>query len=151
METKNVAQIIEEVRQLCSQYQEEVPSRRRTWPRSIKERIFQLSELELSRNQISIQTGIPVSTLYSWMLHENRAQAFLPLKVIENEEPKLLVKSDKPLARPDKVAAKKKSRGPYQKSLPTLIIVAPNGVRFEGLDLSSALKIASQLGVGLKS
>lgn len=134
MEAQNRDQIVDELRQLCVQYQNEVPSRRRTWPRSIKERVLQLLQLELSCEEVAGLTGIPAPTIYSWKPRtENPEPGFLPVQVVAE---KIL-----PERRP--AAPRKRER---KRTTPTIIVIAPNGTRFEGLDLKSALAVARETG-----
>jgi transposase-like protein len=140
MEAANRDQIIDELRQLCAQYQSEVPSRRRTWPKSIKERILQLLQSELACEEIGKRTGIPTATIYGWKAAvKSSAPAFLPVQVVKTATKQVAVA---PPARA-RVRRSKRSR-----SAPTLIVVAPNGLRFEGLDVSQALAIARSFGIG---
>jgi transposase-like protein len=59
-------ELIEEIVQLKTQYQLEVSTGRRTWPRSIKKRAIELQRLDYSNGEISSRTGISSKTLYSW-------------------------------------------------------------------------------------
>jgi transposase-like protein len=139
MKTQDRTEIAEEVRQLCAQYQQEVPSRRRTWPRSIKDRVFRLIELGMSSEAIAKQTGVPVATIYSWKSVHIKSQGFLPVKVIPDQTIAVEPKSLPP---------KPKRRYKPRLAAPTITVVTPNGIRFEGLDVSAALQIAARLGLG---
>jgi len=134
MEAQNQDQIVSELRQLCSQYRSEVPSRRRAWPRSIKERVLQLLQLELSSEEVSALTGIPAPTIYSWKPEQQRPEpVFLPIQVV----------AEKPLPERKPAPPRRRER---TKPAPTIIVIAPNGTRFEGLDLRSALAVAREMG-----
>jgi hypothetical protein len=133
MEAQTQGQIVDEIRELCGQYQNEVPSRRRTWPRSIKERVLQLLQLELSCEEINAQTGIPAPTIYSWKSRSKPEVAFLPIQVVPEKAP-IAQKAVEPRRRERK------------KPPTTIIVIAPNGTRFEGLDLKSALAVAREMG-----
>ena len=142
MEDKNVVRIVDEVTELCAQYAQEVPSRRRTWPKSIKDRVLQLLQLELSCDSVANQTGIPVATIYSWKMAGKPEQVFLPVKVVQSHIPQV-----EPAPA---LEAKKAAKRRYRRRLATnIIVIAPSGIRFEGLDVSSALQIAERLGLGL--
>jgi len=150
MEVKAPVQIIEEIRELCAQYAQEVPSRRRTWPKSIKERVLQLLQLELSCESAARQTGIPVATIYGWKSAGRQtpaaavpAQSFLPMKVVA--KPMIAASQVKSPA----VAVKPEARRRYRKRshAATIVIVTLSGIRFEGLDISSALRLAERLGI----
>jgi hypothetical protein len=133
MEAQTQGQIIDEVRELCGQYQNEVPSRRRTWPRSIKDRVFQLLQLELSCEEINAQTGIPAPTIYSWKSRSKREPAFLPIQIVPEKSP---------IAQKAIVSRRRERKKPPS----TIIVIAPNGMRFEGLDLKSAISLAKEMG-----
>lgn len=137
METQTQTQLIDEIRQLREQYLAEVPGRRSTWPKSIKERVLQLRQLELSYEKIAALTGIPAPTIYSWKSRLNPEPAFLPVKVVE--EPARSPVVEAPATR--KLASKRVR----ERSTPTIIVIAPNGVRLEGLDLKSALTVAREM------
>ena len=153
LEANEAAQrdLIEEVRQLVAQYLAEVPSRRRTWPRSIKERVLQLLKLEMACEAAGRATGIPAATIYGWKAAAGPSgmearPAFLPVQIVRDAPP--LPAS---LNRPEE-----KRRGSYRQDRkkkstvhsPTLIVMtAPNGLRIEGLDPRTAIEIARLLGL----
>lgn len=58
--------LITEIRQIHEQYKIEVPKQRRPWPKSIQERILELWHLGMTSHQISLETGLPAQTMYSW-------------------------------------------------------------------------------------
>jgi hypothetical protein len=64
---------------------------------------------------------------------ENPGPGFLPVQVVA-EKPR-------PERRP--AAPRRRER---KGSTPTIIVIAPNGTRFEGLDLRSALAVAREMG-----
>jgi hypothetical protein len=59
-------QLLSEVRELFEQYQNEVPKKRKPWPESIRTRIVALWGLGVGNHQISMESKVPVQTLYSW-------------------------------------------------------------------------------------
>jgi transposase-like protein len=132
METLNPNQIFNEVRELVNQYQAEVPSKRRTWPRSIKERVLQLLQLE-SCEEISRKTGIPSPTIYSWTARLRSEAKFLPVQVVEEKSNPVVPRT----------IPRKRER--HKKVTPTIIVISPNGIRFEGLDIESSLRIAREM------
>ena len=52
--------LMDEVRQLRTQYVNEVGSGRRVWPRSIKARILELEQVGIPPKIIAAKTGVPV-------------------------------------------------------------------------------------------
>lgn len=132
METQDHDQVVDEIRQLCRQYATEVPSRRRTWPRSIRDRVLQLLQLELSCEEVASLTGIPAPTVYSWKPKVSEEPCFLPVQVVAE---KALPVRKEPVKRRER-----------KKATSTIIVIAPNGTRFEGLDVKSALAVAREMG-----
>ena len=65
-------QLIEEIRQISSQYSVEVGSKRRPWPKAIKDRVFELDSLGVSRKSIAADTGIPYYTVLQWRYQRNK-------------------------------------------------------------------------------
>ena len=66
MDGNKVDAIFEELVQICSQYKEEVPGRRRAWPKAIKERVLQLRKLGVSGAKIADRIAITYRTTISW-------------------------------------------------------------------------------------
>ena len=114
--------LFEEVRQLYKQYEKEVPTKRRAWPNSIKERVFQLLRLEVSCQEINRQTGMPAATIYSWKARVKMTSGFLPVRVVSNDSHR---------ERIDPVVPKS----------PTITVVLQDGIRIEGLTANLALEI----------
>lgn len=59
-------QLIDEVRQIAEQYGREVTTARRTWPKSIKDRVSALVRLGVPGARIAKECGIPVATVFFW-------------------------------------------------------------------------------------
>ena len=66
IQNHNLDQIADEILQITSQYQAEVPNERRSWPRSIRNRALELRNAGWKTHRISKRTGIPRVTLYAW-------------------------------------------------------------------------------------
>ena len=58
--------IISEIQQIKEQYQKEVGSKRKPWPRSIAERVEKLFHLGVSGPSISKDCDIPYHTILNW-------------------------------------------------------------------------------------
>ena len=69
---KQTALVIEEIRQLITQYRREVPSGRRAWPESIKARVAKLCVLGLTPKKISEHTELSYYTILGWVPEEQR-------------------------------------------------------------------------------
>ena len=59
-------QLIDEVRQIAEQYRREVTTARRTWPKSIKDRVLALARLGVPCSRIGKECGIPIATIFLW-------------------------------------------------------------------------------------
>lgn len=66
MSTQRVNQLVEEIQELMEQYHAEVGSRRKPWPRSIKERVRELFVLEVPPKRAAALIAIPYATIMSW-------------------------------------------------------------------------------------
>ena len=148
MEEQSPVRIAAEIQQLSAQYTQEVPSRRRTWPKSIKDRVLQLLEWEISCESVAKQTGIPAATIYAWKAADRQSrtpyppsQSFMPMKVVTG--PTGVPQASTPARVKSEPGRQKRKR-----SVATIVVITPSGIRFEGLDISSALRIAARLGLG---
>lgn len=65
MEEKAAA-LFRELEEICSQYKQEVPGRRRAWPESVKKRVLALRSLGINSHQVAKRVSIPYMTLVSW-------------------------------------------------------------------------------------
>ena len=59
-------QLTDEIRQIAEQYGREVSTARRTWPKSVKDRVLALARLGVPRNRIGRECGIPPATVFLW-------------------------------------------------------------------------------------
>lgn len=122
--TDDGEQIFREIVELRTQYQAEVGSRRKAWPRSIIDRVFQLSRLGIKYRVIAERSGIPLNTIYSW---ESR-----PPKLREGTFISLPVKEPVPSQAPP--------RRERAQEIPTVTVVMRDGTRIEGLPASGVIK-----------
>jgi hypothetical protein len=61
-----IQSLFSELEQICEQYKQQVPGRRRAWPKAIKERIFELQALGINGHQVSRRVPVPYMTIVSW-------------------------------------------------------------------------------------
>ncbi len=66
-------QLIEEIISIREQYQAEVGSKRKPWPKSIKTRIRDLDRLGISMQKISNSVKIPYQTIMFWRFASRKA------------------------------------------------------------------------------
>lgn len=143
-----ISQLLDELRQICAQYTQEVPKKRRPWPESVRTRIFRLRFLGVSNHRIAQESGIPVMTLYTWKMPKQEdaralpapeAQApgeFLAVRVVRRRTGLASLSGRSKGARPTTVTVKTREAGPV------LTVITPNGVRLEGLTLEQAIEAA---------
>jgi len=67
--------IISEIQQIKEQYQKEVGSKRKPWPRSIAERVEKLFHLGASGPSISKDCDIPYHTILNWKPRDNKIKS----------------------------------------------------------------------------
>lgn len=107
--------IILEVQKIKTQYQDEVGSRRKPWPKSISQRIEKLFSMGFSGQSISKDTGIPYHTVLNWKPRESKAlEQFHAVKVADSKLPMVTVPTLD------------------LKNLSSLTMITPKGFRFEG-------------------
>lgn len=119
--------ILKELSEISRQYLVEVPSRRKTWPRSMRERILQLRQLKVRYDEIAAASGVPRTTLYSWARRAgdaviSKAGAFKQLPMT----PSPVMKTTEPT---------------------TITVVVGTRVRVEMKDLATAARFVRELGI----
>ena len=124
------AQLIDEITQLTIQYKNEVPGGRRAWPKSIKERVFELVDSGAKRGEICERTGIAYHTIHGWL---DQRKASLPATFEQ-------------VAVVAEVPTKRKRRGPRKSStvtvkneVVTVTVKTPNGYVIEGLPVKDVM------------
>lgn len=122
MEEK-ATELLRELVEICAQYKQEVPGRRRAWPESVKKRVLALRGLGVNSHQIAKSLPIPYMTLVSW--HRERS-GFLPVKVVSAKPPTTVT-----------VGSRRRERG-RPRATTTVTVVLTCGIRVEGLDARAA-------------
>lgn len=117
---KEASQLISEIRQIKEQYQIEVGSRRRPWPKSIRDRIEALEKLGVGAKIIAGDTGVPYPTILQWQ--------FLKRKKSKTEGFHQLTVSGSECSPPTQ--AMTVARRP--KIITTVTVTTPLGFRMEG-------------------
>lgn len=145
---KHAEQLINEIKQIKTQYVAEVGKGRRVWPRSIKERVARLDEMGIPAKSVATESGIPYETIILWRYnrrHKSETGAFHEVTVARsNSVP--AVRAAKRLAAPKSDGKSRISKSgtvtatDYEMpstSLATgagLKMTTPNGFVIEGLD-----------------
>jgi hypothetical protein len=134
--SENAEQILKEIRELHEQYANEISSKRKPWPKSIRERVDELWRIGLSSHEIAAATDLPAQTMYSWKSKRNRSPDFLPIEIVKEKLKSLPLQLSRLDTRPTEHAS-------ISSIIPiTVTVVLPNGVRLEGLDADKALSFA---------
>lgn len=63
---KEHRELISEIKQIKIQYESEVSSDRKAWPRAIKSRVIELLESKVSASVIAREAGLPYDTVLRW-------------------------------------------------------------------------------------
>lgn len=141
--------LIDEIRQLKTQYVAEVGQGRRVWPRSIKERIIRLDQLGLSSKIIADKTGVPNETIASWR-HKVRHGLNKNFHILSVQSSTSLPELSKSVTVTVPVPDDKiPSPLVALESKTPIIVVTPNGLRIESIEPKSIIEILiglSQLG-----
>ena len=140
METGNVEQIFEEIRQLRTQYEAEVGRPRKAWPNSIRDRTARLAGLGLRYKVIAERSGISSNTIYSWMTRsDSKAGGETPKPGSFISVPVVATKS---LPEPTQ-----KRRYQVRVKSPTVTVKIRDRIEISGLTSLEALELVRTLGV----
>lgn len=137
---EEVDRLVSEIQQIKVQYVAEVGSGRRTWPRSIKERVASLDELGLAPKIIARRCEIPYDTVILWRY--KRAKQ-LPGKFHEVTIAKLPISKSGIVTVPDFEMPQNRSAMPS-----SLRLTTPAGFVVEGLDEKSIARIIFEISKG---
>lgn len=138
-----VERIAEEIRQLREQYVAEVGEGRRAWPRSIKERVYELGSLGLKPKAITKVTGIPYETVCQWKYQKalsapksfHHLTVTVPAKVEKSKNLAVTVKSPK---NPKNLESSRNA---------TVTVTTPGGYLIERLPADLVIEVL-RTGVG---
>ena len=136
MESQNVDQIFDEIRQLRVQYESEVGRARKAWPKSIRERVLRLVAAGVRYKVIAERSGISGNTIYLWTTRQDEPSSNLPVAGAFIELP---------------VAAAKPPRRRYRKGVHgksgTVTVKIGERIEVSGLRARDALKLIQSLGI----
>ena len=129
-------QLVDEVKQITEQYKKEVSTKRRAWPKSIKDRIFEIRNQGHSCRSISKMTGIPEPTVWLWISKQKEAQAvetepgFMPVQVNSTVKSLTVKARTKTLTVTEDKSFK---------------VELPGGIKIEGVDLDAIVELSRRL------
>ena len=132
--------LFEEIRQIKVQYKAEVSGGRKQWPRAIKSRVMQLSDMGVRMRRIAEQTGVSYHTVSAWRSQQAGKNKFHQLPVVVETR-------NKP-GRPKNatVTVTKKSKILDQKQkLVTVTVTTPEGFVVQIDSLEAAVEMILQL------
>lgn len=134
-------QLIAEIRELSEQYRREVSTARRTWPKSIRERVLALYRLGINCFRIARLTGVPEPTVTSWCkprrpLRRTRAKNDSRGQFLE-------------VIRDSQIPTVGTGDPPIQADLGVLEVVVsfPSGLTIRGLKTADLIELCRCLGV----
>lgn len=131
---ERILQLADEVKQIIEQYKKEVPTGRRTWPKSVRERVIEIRRLGLSSKKVFRLTGVPEPTVWLWTPGAGKGRGsrskFLPVQVTST-----VIGTD--------LTAKSESLT-VKSQLETLVEL-PGGIKIRGLDLDSIVALSRKL------
>lgn len=118
--------ILEEIKQIGAQYRSEVPGRRKTWPKAIRQRALALNDLGLSYKAISDQTGIPYYTVLNWRTRRGQfkqvATVTVPTSNVVESKPAVTIQNSG-----------------------TVTVTTPQGYRIDGISLDQLVVLLGKL------
>lgn len=117
---KEAERLIGEIKQIKEQYQVEVGSKRRPWPKSVRERIDALERLGVKAKTIAGDTGVPYHTILQWQFLKRK-------KSKTNEFHQLTVAEPKSAVLAPTVTVKAET-----KIFATVTVTTPSGFKIEG-------------------
>lgn len=135
MDIQAAKNLISEIKYIQQQYHHEVGSKGKPWPKSIKDRVFQLIEMGFTLQSISDDTGIPYYSILNWR-HRGKEKA----KLQQFQE--LAVRP-----MPSGSVAVAESSQVFQKSA-TVTVTTPGGYRIEAVDPADVIKILRAMSGG---
>jgi hypothetical protein len=136
-----IDRIVDEIKQIKSQYAAEVGEGRRAWPKSIRNRIDQLEDLGLKPKVIAARTLVPYETVCYWRYNRSPApkRRFHSLAV-KNHEPSIKQSATENLIVT--VAGAKKA----EPVILTVTVTLPNGIRIESVPFAEVRNLLTSIG-----
>jgi hypothetical protein len=133
---KVATEMVAEIKQIHEQYLAEVGvGGHKVWPRSIRDRIFELVENVGSVKAASDMCGISCQTIYQWR-SDLKKNNFKSLTVVESAPKSTTV-----------TVPKVNLESRPKESSTTVTVITPGGFTIKGLKASDALKILLKLGI----
>jgi hypothetical protein len=123
--------LLDEIKQISQQYQQQVPGRRKAWPNAIKQRVIALKDLGLSFKAISEQTGLPYFTVLGWRETRGTFRQVSPSQEIVTAT---VTVPTCPLIPATVIPTA------------TVTVATPEGYRIEGLSISQLIELLRGMG-----
>ncbi len=141
------AELLDEISHLLEHYRQEIPSRRRPWPESIRQRAMELNRLGLNYTQIAERTGLPYYTLLKWKA-EKKKPAFEMVNVVATKSAVGTVTESTPVTTVREVDTVTDSTPLTTAS--TVTVVLSSGIRIEGMNFDFLTKLLPVLERGAR-
>lgn len=125
--------LIFEIKQIKNQYNIEVGSNGKPWPKSIKDRVFQLIDMGFTLQSVSDDTEIPYYSILNWRYRKKekvKSEQFKELAITPSMSGSVTVPQ---------------SRQVCQESA-TVTVTTPGGYKIEAIDAGDVIKILKAMG-----
>jgi DNA-binding transcriptional regulator YiaG len=122
-----IERIVDEIKQIRTQYASEVGEGRRAWPRSIRTRVDELEDHGVKPKAIAELTGVPYETVCYWRYNRKQPQkkSFHALAVVT-------AKQKVPRTEEKNLTVTVKSAPSPQLTAPaTVTVTTPDGIKIE--------------------
>ncbi len=113
--------LLKDVKQMVAQWRDEAPGGRKAWPKSIRDRVLELSRLGMGSTAIAQATGLTYFTIHGWKKRrpEFRAVAIAKSATVTVPMP--------------------------TKNIATVTVTTAKGLKFEGITFEQALVVAKEM------
>lgn len=133
-------QLLDEIRQIMAQYEDEVAGSGRRWPKSVKERIWRLAELKIPKHRISTETGIPRATVYAWFRQSKKQSS--------HETPHFVqLPAVRPIQPSPSLVARLDLDGPTPAKPHDILVRLPSGIEIQGLNLEEVIRLHREVSL----
>jgi hypothetical protein len=118
-------ELLQDIREMTAQYRAEIPGGRKAWPKSIREKVLELSRLGMKASAIAEATGLTYFTVHGW---KKRAPAFSAVAITKAATVTVPILPAGPALPPA-----------------TVTVTTKSGLKIEGLSFAQAFELAGRL------
>lgn len=131
-------ELIEEIRQIISQYRDEVERERKPWPKAVKDRVAELLVAGLSAPEICRATGLAYHTVLKWRPSSIKRGAPRGIHVSKFKEVAVVPAKARAIAALQPTERIRQIKG-------TVTVTTPEGFKIEVQFLDHALELVTRL------